>query len=78
LLWTSSCEKHFEVPLRASIFVIRKHRLEAPTFSTELAVSRRSADEIHPWLLNGGLRPRLSENSVRNIINLSSQEQPDE
>ncbi len=23
----------------------------------ELAVSRRSGDEIHPWLPNGGLRP---------------------
>jgi hypothetical protein len=30
-----SREKQFEVPLRTKIFVIRKHRLEAPSFSTE-------------------------------------------
>ncbi len=30
-----SREQQFEVPLRANIFVIRKHRLEAPSFSTE-------------------------------------------
>ena len=29
----------------------------------EVAVSRRSGDEIHPWLPNGGLRPRLCEKS---------------
>ncbi len=55
--------KQFEVPLRANIFVIRKHRLEASSFSTESAASRRSGDEIHPWPPNGGLRPRLCEKS---------------
>ena len=35
LLWALSCARQFEVPLRANIFVIRRHRLDAPTFSTE-------------------------------------------
>ena len=57
MLWTVSGEKQFEVLLRANIFVIRRHRPKNPSFSTESTDSRRSGDEIYPWLPNGGLRP---------------------
>ena len=50
-------EKQFEAPLRASIIVIPRHRSEDLPFSTVSAVSRRSGDEIYPWLPNGDLRP---------------------
>jgi len=36
-----SREKQFVVPRRANVFLIRKHRPENPSFSTEPAVCRR-------------------------------------
>ncbi len=46
------------------LFITPECLLFSPRFrrceGLKLAVSRRSGDEIHPWLLNGDLRPLLA------------------